>query len=206
MNHPFRTLSDEDRRPRGSSSSVCSCCQRPWEACLTDSGPGSAIPSYGTCLPCYEHVAKGGDRDQVHIDLWRTFARARRRAHDAEVQRLRAQLAQKQRELEKRPEKLVELYVGQDELDEAEAEAQRAFRSREHAWQALSEVWVLHREGDPGRCRCGLRLDRCDVAQIIERYPALNDWVKEQFSRRQRGQVHMLPDGHPAVIDPHWRP
>jgi hypothetical protein len=206
VNHPFRTISEAERRPGRGISSACHCCRRPWEACLTPDGPGSTIPSHNTCSACYDHMSRGDDRDRAHIELWQSFARARRRAHDAEVQGLREQLAQMQRELDERPEKIVELYIGQEELDEAGAEAQRAFRSRERAWQALSEVWVIHREGQSGCCRCGLRLDRCEVSQIIDSYPALDDWVREQFSRLQKGLDHGLPERHPAVLDPHWRP
>jgi hypothetical protein len=92
------------------------------------------------------------------------------------------------------------------ELEEAREEADRAFRSRENAWQALCMVRLLHREGQPGQCRCGLRLDRCKTAQIVDHYPALEKWEKEQVLRLRRGLSHNLPEGHPAVLDRRWEP
>ena len=108
--------------------------------------------------------------------------------------------------LRDRPERIVERYVDQQELEDARAEAVRAFRSREKAWQALCEIRLIHREGTPGRCRCGQRLDACKIAQIVDRYPGLELWENEQYRRLRNDQDHMLPDSHPAVLDPRWRP
>jgi len=78
-------------------------------------------------------------------------------------------------------------YIGLDEIEEAKTEAQRAFRSRENAWQALCLVRLHHREGQPGQCRCSRRLDLCETAQ-------------------RKGLYHALPHGHPAMLDRHWQP
>jgi hypothetical protein len=146
------------------------------------------------------------ERDRRHIELWRSLARVQRRDQDAEAERLRRQILELEQELRDRPEKIVDRYVDRQELEHAKAEGDRAFRSRENAWQALCEVRLIHREGEPGRCRCGQRLDSCKIAQIVDRYPGLEQWERDQYLRLRNGQNHMLPDGHPAVLDRHWSP
>jgi hypothetical protein len=145
-------------------------------------------------------------RDRAHIQVWRELASAQRRSHRAEAALLKDRIAELEQELRARPKEIVERYVDRDELDGARAEAERAFRSRENAWQALCEVRLVHREGEPGRCRCGQRLDRCKEAMIVDRYPGLEKWENEQIRRLRSNQDHRLPDGHPAVINPNWRP
>lgn len=144
--------------------------------------------------------------DRTHIELWQALARDEKRKHDVEVENLVGRISDLEQELSNRPEKVVERYVDLQVLQEAEAEAQRAFRSRENAWQALCEVRLIHREGEPGRCRCGLRIDKCKVALIVDRYPGLEKWEMEQISRLRMDLDHRLPDGHPAVLDPNWQP
>jgi len=144
--------------------------------------------------------------DPEHIELWRSFLDARQRAHQREVSELWDQIADLRLQLEARPEKIVERWVGTDEIKAAESEAQRAFRTREYAWQGLTEIRLLHREADAGKCRCGERFDQCREAQILGRYPVLVKWEKEQYERLRRGESHALPDNHPAIVDPRWRP
>jgi hypothetical protein len=120
--------------------------------------------------------------------------------------RAQGRIAELEQELHDRPTRPVHHWVDQDELEKAREEAQRAFRSRENAWQALCEIRLLHREGQAGQCRCGLRLDRCKIVQIVDHYPALEKWEKEQLSRVRGGLTHNLPEGHPAVLDRNWQP
>ncbi|HUZ53113.1 MAG TPA: hypothetical protein VMU94_11370, partial [Streptosporangiaceae bacterium] len=160
MNHPYRTSSDQ-QRSRGAD--VCTCCERPW-ARIAATGASASAGSQATCRDCHDHGSMAMQRDRAHIDLWRSLSRFEQRQHDAEVSRLGIQISQMEEELRDRPEKIVERYVGQDEIDEANEEAQRAFRSRENAFRALCEVRLIHREGEPGRCRCGQRLDTCKMA------------------------------------------
>ncbi len=144
--------------------------------------------------------------DRKHIELWQALVRDEKRKQDAEVEKLRTQISGLQQELSDRPERVVERYIDLDELRKAQDEAERAFRSREKAWQALCEIRLIHREGNPGRCRCGVRLDSCKIAQIVDRYPGLEKWEKEQINRLRNYEDHRLPDGHPAVLDPTWQP
>lgn len=143
---------------------------------------------------------------RVHAELWRDLARLQQRRHDLTEAQLREQLAQMEQELRDRPTQTVDRWVDLDKLEEAEREALRAFRSRTNAWQALCEIRLLHCEAQAGQCRCGLRIDRCKIAQIIGHYPALEKWEREQLSRLRGGLEHNLPDGHPAVLDRNWQP
>lgn len=145
-------------------------------------------------------------RDRTHIQLWRELANAQRRSLSAEVTGLKNRRSELEQQLRDRPQRTVERYVDQDELETAKAEADRAFRSRENAWQALCEVRLIHREGERGRCRCGQHLERCKVAMIVDRYPGLEKWENEQIRRLRSNRDHRLPDNHPAVLDANWRP
>jgi hypothetical protein len=139
--------------------------------------------------------------DPEHIKLWRVLLADRQREHASVTADLKAQMAELEERLRNGPRT-----IGLDQIQAAQDEAQRAFRSRENAWQALCEVRLLHRKDADGRCRCGERFDRCAEAQIVDRYPALVKWENEQYDRLRRGLIHALPDGHPAVLNPRWRP
>jgi hypothetical protein len=123
-----------------------------------------------------------------------------------EIVQLRDQLAAAQRELDERPEKEVIKYIGQDEIRAAREEGQRAFASRQRAWQALSEIQCLHRERNNGQCQCGRLFKKCNEAQIIAKYSALMDWVKDELERLKRGLYCDLPEEHPARFDAKWHP
>lgn len=183
---------------------ICACCQRPWEAVATLSGrPATSVGrADGTaCADCLPHLGFSLRSDREHLQLWQALTERQSREHAQEASALRTRITELEQELRSRPERLVDRHVDLNELQAARSEADRAFRSREMAWQALVEIRLLHREEDDGQCRCGLRLDRCRVAQIVDRYPALQRWEKEQIERVRRGEAHALPDGHPALLD-----
>jgi hypothetical protein len=132
-------------------------------------------------------------RDRAHIQVWRELASAQRRSHRAEATLLKDRIAELEQEPRARPKETLERYVDQDELDGARAKAERAFRSRENAWQGLCEVRLIHREGEPGWCRCSQRLDRCKVAMIVDRYPG------RPARRTSRSRVSMTGPGWVAA-------
>ena len=127
------------------------------------------------------------ERDRVHINLWRSLGQKQAQEHRAEAAQMREQIAHLEQELAERPVREVQRLVDADELQKYKDEADRAFRSREVAWQGLCEIRLRHREGEAGRCRCGLRMDRCQIAEIVGKYPALVKWEMEQVRR--------MPDG-----------
>lgn len=163
-------------------------------------------PRQLTCRPCHDHGASAMEANRVHIEMWRALARSRKQDHERAEAHLKNRIAQLEQELRDRPTRTVERWVDRDKLEEAREEADRAFRSRENAWQALCLVWLIHREGQPGQCRCGLLLDRCKTAEIVDHYPGLEKWEREQVRRLRTGQVHALPEGHPALLDRRWEP
>jgi len=138
------------------------------------------------------------ERDRAHIQVWRELASAQRRSHRAEAALLKDRIAGLEQEPRARPKETLERYVDRDELDGARAKAERAFRSRENAWQGPCEVRLVHREGEPGRCRCGQRLDRCKVAMIADRYPGLEKWGERADSpatKQPGSQAPRWPSG-----------
>lgn len=175
--------------------------------CVEPDQRGQAPSTQHTCRTCWEHAtAAGFKRDEDHIELWRALLNARVRKLGGEIVHLRSQLAAAQQELEARPEKEILKYVGRDEINAALEEAQRAFASRQRAWQALAEIQCLHRERNNGQCQCGIRFSECKEAQIIARYPALVNWVKGELGRLNRGFDSDLPEKHPARFDFKWHP
>jgi len=189
--------------------SNCACCHRLWGAIPTFSRPRergtSGTANNFVCNECKPHAGFQMLMNTEHVKAWEALTERRSAEHAAQVSQLRGEIAQVRQELVNRPEKVVDRYIDAGVLEAAQHEAQRAFRSRESAWQALTEVRLMHREVDDGKCRCGLRMDRCAVAQIVERYPGLRRWEEEQVKRLRRGEPHALPGAHPAVLDRRWR-
>jgi hypothetical protein len=138
--------------------------------------------------------------------MYKALLGGQRRAHNREVAQLEERIAGLERELEERPEKPVERWHGADEIQAARDEAQRAFRSREKAFQALCMIRLLHREASHGKCRCGQPYSECEEAELVGHYPALMKWERQQWERHRDYLDCALPDGHPALTDPRWQP
>jgi hypothetical protein len=190
-----------------SDSGRCDCCKRPWAVCVEPDQRWKPPKNQLTCRTCWEHAAAAwSKRDADHIELWRELINSRVGKLGGEIRQLKDQLAAAQQELDERPEKEVVKYIGEDEIRAAQEEAQRAFASRQRAWQALSQIQAMHRERNDGRCQCGLQFTKCKEAQIISGYPALIDWVKDELARLNCGLDCDLPDKHPARFDPRWHP
>jgi hypothetical protein len=202
VNSPYQMSSS----PLPDVGHACSCCRRPWSECAVDMGRSDDHPRLRKCPACHGHAEDSTEANGAHIEMWRALARSRKQDHERVEAGLRERIAELEQELHDRPTRPVHHWVDQDELEKAREEAQRAFRSRENAWRALCEIRLLHREAQAGQCRCGQRLDRCKIVQIVDHYPALEKWEKEQLSRVRGGLTHNLPDGHPAVLDRNWQP
>jgi hypothetical protein len=185
-------------------SNTCSCCRRPWDVCFSSARNWDQRDF--VCNDCKPHQGTTLRSDPEHIQLWKKLLTERQREHDDVEAELKNHIAELRRELQERPEKIVERWHGTDEIEAARSEAQRAFRSRQAAWQALCEIRLLHREASDGRCRCGKRYSDCPEAQIVGYYPGLAKWEKEQWERYRNYEEHALPDNHPALTDPRWQP
>lgn len=136
-----------------------------------------------------------------HLALRRALLERRETEHANAAASLRVTIAAKERELADRPEKIVEKYLEISVLQEATAEAERALRSRDWAYGTMLQVSLLHRETEPGRCRCGKGLDRCHEFTLLDCHVGLERWEAKQVERRKQGLSHALPPNHPAVLD-----
>jgi hypothetical protein len=136
-------------------------------------------------------------QNREHIRLWQALLADWQQKHDAEASRLQRRIADLERTIREG--------VEATQIAEAEAKAHQAYRSRDAAFEALCEIRLLHRDTGTGRCRCGKRLGQCPEAQIVDQYPALRRWEKEQVERYRRGEIYALPDNHPALLDAHYR-
>lgn len=189
---------------------VCPCCRRPFRLGGASIDTGAPGRSRRLCTHCSQHQGSTGlmmqRRDQDHVSLWERMwgqHEEELRGSQAKIEALRRELAE---EIAQRPERVVVKHVDLDRLQEAEGRADRAYRARDSAFRALTEVRLLHREERGGLCRCGTRADRCELALIVDRYPALADWERRQVQRLRDYDTHELPDNHPAVLDRRRRP
>lgn len=121
--------------------------------------------------------------------------------HAAEISRLSARIAERERELAERPQRVVYENLDQETVDDALAERDQAYRSRDAASRVLLEIRLLHRDTGNRHCRCGTRTDQCQVSQIFDEHPSLEKWEARQIRRFHEGLPHLLPDGHPAMLD-----
>jgi hypothetical protein len=109
-------------------------------------------------------------------------------------------------ELEERPVQVVFKNLDQEDVDAAHEAARRAYRSRDRAFLDLTRVHMLHFETAAARCRCGKSLEQCEEATIVDTSTALRGWERNHNERRRRGDPHLLPQGHPGVVDARWDP
>jgi len=102
-------------------SGRCNCCRRPWDVCFPSTQ--SSSPSEFVCHDCKPHQGFTLRSDPEHIKLWQAYLAAREREHDGAVSQLNEWIADLERELSERPEKIVERWHGTDEIEAARAEA-----------------------------------------------------------------------------------
>lgn len=93
----------------------CTCCARPWERCPVEAKRvglrGPARDPDNVCRDCMAHAGFGLQMAKEHAPLWQGYvaqveAEARERLAEAE-----GRFARAQRELAKRPERVVEKYI-----------------------------------------------------------------------------------------------
>lgn len=187
----------------------CSCCRRPWTFIDGDVSERRSFPvdrkENTVCRACIEHAPFSMQKVTEHLDMWEGYFGATQQKHEAVAEGLRRQLADRDRQLAERPEQVVEKYLNQAEVDAAENEAQRAFRSRQNAWQVLCMIRLRHVELDNGQCRCGRAVAKCEDGLLVRDYPGLRQWERKQVQLLREHRPHALPAGHPALVDPRWR-
>jgi hypothetical protein len=167
------------------------------------------------CTVCEGHQNKDSKdwqarRDRDHYDVWnaRFEAKLARLAqeHQAKVESLEAEISGLTSELEQRPVRVVTENLDRETVREAESERDRAYRARETAFSALSEIHYYHKDRGSNCCSCGRQYSKCETIKILDSYQALNTWEARQFDLRRRGLPHSLPHNHPALHDSRWSP
>jgi hypothetical protein len=138
------------------------------------------------------HAELAGRTEMIRGDERRKFAKERRQ--------IERRIRELEDELEKRP--VVERNLDKEVVDEALADAAEAYRKRDVAISALSELRVMHHEraNQPDQCTCGLRYAKCAVAKIAD-IDYVRRWEEKQAARIDKGFDHMLPPNHPRMID-----
>jgi len=186
----------------------CPCCQLFYPRRNPDRFAARTVaidPRTGVCWDCDNHQ---GESDAVIF--------ARKRHHGSMLRReyaeLRKQLAaarqevvEMERELAMRPTQVRVRVENLDKIivDEAKKEQDDAYRRRDVAMGALSDVRLLHhkRRDDKTRCECGALYAKCEMAQIVDRWEGVVLWEQSQAGRAYRGERHALRRDHPALTD-----
>lgn len=115
------------------------------------------------------------------------------------------ELEETRRELNMRPVQTLIRIENLDQIivDVAREERDDAYRRRDTAMGALSDVRVLHHKqrDDRTRCECELLYDRCAVARLVDRWDGVLRWERTESGKAHRGQQHHLMPDHPALTD-----
>jgi hypothetical protein len=152
-----------------------------------------------------DHAGFGLRMASEHVPLWQAYVQAVEAEAATNLSEAEARTEQARRQLEARPERVVEKYLNEADIVAAKHQAQRAYTSREYAWQALSALGLLHVEQPEGQCRCGKVRRSCAEAQLVNGVNGLRQWEARQAEAHRQGHRHYLPDGHPALIDYRWQ-
>jgi hypothetical protein len=119
----------------------------------------------------------------------------------------RQKVIEAERELEARPTRVLVRTENLDKIvvDNAHKDRDDAYKRRDTAMGALSDVRLLHhRDDDERHCCCGLLYDKCEVAQIVDRWDGVWAWEQQQVRQSERGERHHLQHDHPALNDKTW--
>lgn len=180
------------------------------------------------CPACIQHqgdtAEKANQRDFDHVNLWHSemaiikedhanawaeFRERTKQAIDqrdkkiadlsAEIEDLRSVV---RGNLENAPWPTVQHWFEGEQVTEALGKRDSAYRSRDHAFQALWAIDQDHLEDDnrAGYCACGERTAQCTTFSNLERVRgALYRWESHQIDRLQSDLEHGLPNQHPEV-------
>lgn len=194
----------------------CICCHRTnaifGPTRLPDGLPTSGAPA--VCGRCTRHL---GDhptivkkRELEHFELWAVdaaeAAQETARQHAAAVGQVQERVDELLAELEARPVRVVVENPEQEKIDQAYQERQTAYAVRDRAFRVLSAVHLIHHDVGGDECSCGTPVRECPVAQEVDGNRAFKGWERKQWERKRDGLPHLLPAGHPGVIDYRWEP
>lgn len=196
----------------------CTCCHVGYDTTFTSSS------DQVVCKGCRRHqgdtVAKLSLRDRDHIGLWRSELGLEREGSQRRLEQQQAlitgyrseiELLQKAVEdmratlragLQRAPDEGVLQWFASQEVQEAHAQRDAAYRSRDRAYRALWEADRIHHHDrlHDDRCSCGRPTTACRELQAIEDIgEALDHWEQAQIERLKRGLEHCLPYDHPQM-------
>jgi hypothetical protein len=186
---------------------ACLCCRRPVWFYFTSASDQVVCPG------CTKHQGSSPSREkQRHTEdvaLWRDDVAEIREQHAQEVasltERIKELEARLAEEIAKRPTQVVEQWIGEAEVRDAEEQRNAAYRSRDGAMSAICALALIHREVENHECRCGKRVAKCREAQIVEEVvESLDRWETKQIQRLRSDLPHWLPPNHPEVIRPRY--
>src|SRR5579875_264194 len=190
----------------------CGCCQSTNVVLVPTRVPGGLPSQPEVCGTCLRHM--GSDprdvrkRESEHFAQWqrdRELALERQRAQSvAAIERLTDQVRQLEQQLADRPVRIVEQNLDQQAVNEASAERDRAYRSRDAAYALLAELRSLHHDTGSGICSCRRPVRQCPETELIDGSSAYRQWELRQQERLRRGQWSELPAAHPARTNPRW--
>lgn len=185
----------------------CPCCKIFYERKPTEYGTyrSAMHPRLGLCADCVHHQGESWavkkSRAQHHFAMFRREYRSgRERVAEAqrEVEEMKRELAMRPVQTVVRVENLSQIIV-----DEALKDRDEAYRRRDVAMGALSDVRRIHHKQpeDRSRCACGLLYEKCEMARIADRWDGVLYWEQSQAGRAYRGERHYLERDHPALKD-----
>lgn len=192
----------------------CKCCELQDAMFGPRKSPDGLPMDHGVCDLCSRHLgsheSKLRKKERDHREMWieslRYTVETLTEQHAEELARRDEQEAALQEELVSRPVQVVIENLDIEVVKEAHRKAQGAYRSRDHAFRQLTMIHLQHFEAHAGQCRCGLPIDDCEIALIVDNYRALKTWEYINTERRKRHQIHQLPKHHPGIIDARWDP
>ncbi|GAB3604881.1 hypothetical protein GCM10027413_02900 [Conyzicola nivalis] len=191
----------------------CLCCLAP--RVFRFASPSDQV----VCATCVSHLGtdKSERRDREHVTMWAHLAADQQVNHHAEVERLRANLADEAAvvaSLRAESAGLTAVVAGEfaaggvrdllenDVVRRADRATELANRRNDRAMAVLWRLERLHHENDAkfGACACGEPVLTCkEFAAIEPERQAVRDWEKKNAALAAEGKRHALPAEHPAA-------
>ena len=191
----------------------CLCCLAP--RTFRFASPSDQV----VCATCVNHLGteKAERRDRQHVEMWAHLLADQQVNHQAEVERLRTDLASEVASvaaLRAQSDDLTAVVAGEfaaggvrellenDAVRRADRSTELVNRRNDRAMAVLWRLERLHHENaiDSGACACGKPLVKCaDSAAIEPERQSVREWEKKNIALASEGKRHALPAEHPAA-------
>jgi len=189
----------------------CECCERPNIELMVARVPNGLPSTPRFCGDCIRHLGDSPgrvkQRELDHLAVWRTELRTQLAARDAlrtqQATSFQAEIDRLKHEMDSRPVRVVVENVDQQEVDAALTQKANAYNRRDVAMQALTRLHSRHYAVETRL----VTVDFLTLSATSSRsWTGIRSCVtgKDQNSRARAGRSHMLPRGHPGIIDEVW--